>query len=133
MVFWNGISFYHFYKYYASIGHNCKKSWFITHRHWRKSHKKNFFSAALSLANANFGPMKALGTSQLGPIRSPRISCCQSNWQGAVSSNIRSMQSSMLNNFHSIWFLLDMIAKQPFILNINNLTTWLLQNIHSPI
>ena len=38
---------------------------------------KNFFSAAPSLGCANFGPMKALGTSQLVPIKSPGTSCCQ--------------------------------------------------------
>ena len=47
----------------------------FTHRRWLAS-QKTFFSLAPSLGCANFGPMNALGTSQLVPISSPGTSCC---------------------------------------------------------
>ena len=56
----------------------AKNHSFFIQRHWRTS-QKNFFSAAPSLGCAHFRPIKALGTSQLVPTRSPGTSCCQSN------------------------------------------------------
>ena len=41
-----------------------------------KDKPKKLFSAAPSLGCAHFGPIKALGTSQLVPISSPGTSCC---------------------------------------------------------